>query len=139
MTPGYHCPGKVAVDEGRGVHCLNVDGGQIDEAVVAAFLEALEPVRLTATLEAAKRLENDREAAATSRLTVALPRSRPATVRTYKDTLALLLRLAPHYPDAGIAGVLTARGPDGDIVTVGGPPQPSAWRPQRAIATSTTT
>ncbi|WP_292520763.1 hypothetical protein [Mesorhizobium sp.] len=33
------------------------------KAVVAAFLEALEPVRLAATLEAAERLENDREAA----------------------------------------------------------------------------
>ncbi|WP_407660227.1 zinc ribbon domain-containing protein, partial [Mesorhizobium tianshanense] len=61
-TPGYHCAGKVIV-EGRGVYCLNVGGVQIDEAVVAAFLEALEPVRLAATLEAAERLENDREAA----------------------------------------------------------------------------
>jgi hypothetical protein len=233
-TPGYHCAGKVIV-EGRGVYCLNIGGVQIDEAVVAAFLEALEPVRLAATLEAAERLENDREAAlkqwrldaeraafavnraerryravdpdnrlvarrleqeweealraleaakaelarreeqrprvlsaterekllalgadlasvwyaptttprdrkellrtlieevtlhvdrdeaaahlvlrwqgdATTRLTVALPRSRPATVRTDEDTLALLRRLAPHYPDAVIAGVLNHQG-----------------------------
>lgn len=61
-TPGYHCAGKV-IAEGRGVYCLNVGGVQIDEAVVAAFLEALEPARLAATLAAAERLENDREAA----------------------------------------------------------------------------
>ncbi|CDX25048.1 conserved hypothetical protein [Mesorhizobium plurifarium] len=233
-TPGYHCAGKAIVD-GRGVYCLNVGGLQIDEAVVAAFLEALEPARLAATLAAAERLENDREATlkqwrldvdrakyavdraerryravdpdnrlvartleqeweaalraleaakaelvrreaerprglsaterqkllslgadlasvwhgptttardrkellrtlieeatlhvdrdkavahlilrwkggALSRLTVALPRSRPATVRTDEDTLALLRRLAPHYPDAVIAGILNHQG-----------------------------
>jgi len=233
-TPGYHCSGRVIV-EGRGVYCLNVGGVQIDEAVVTAFLEALEPVRLSATLAAAEQLENDREAVlkqwrldverasfavnraerrycavdpdnrlvarrleqeweealraleaakkelarreeqrprvlsaterekllalgadlasvwhapsttprdrkellrtlldevtlhvdrgeaaahlvlhwkgdATSRLTVALPRSRPATVRTDEDTLGLLRRLAPHYPDAVIAGVLNRQG-----------------------------
>ncbi|MER9625795.1 hypothetical protein NKI98_30955 [Mesorhizobium sp. M0222] len=47
---------------------------------------------------------------ATSSLTVAVPRSRPATVRTDEDTLALLQRLAPHYPDAVIAGVLNRQG-----------------------------
>ena len=35
-----------------------------------------------------------------------LPRSRPATVRTDEDTIALLRRLAAHYPDGVIAGVL---------------------------------
>ncbi|BCH12329.1 hypothetical protein MesoLj131c_65870 (plasmid) [Mesorhizobium sp. 131-3-5] len=233
-TPGYHCAGKAIVD-GRGVYCLNVGGVQIDEAVVAAFLEALEPARLAATLAAAERLENDREATlkqwrldvdrakyavdraerryravdpdnrlvartleqqwevalrdleaakaelvrqevvrpralsaierekllalgadlasvwhaptttardrkeplrtlieevalqvdrdeaaahlvlrwkggALSRLTVALPRSRPATVRTDEDTLALLRRLAPQYPDAVIACILNHQG-----------------------------
>ncbi|MER9977473.1 hypothetical protein [Mesorhizobium sp. M0085] len=47
---------------------------------------------------------------ALSRLTVALPRSRPATVRTDEDTLALLWRLAPHYPDAVVAGILNKQG-----------------------------
>ncbi|TIO28810.1 hypothetical protein [Mesorhizobium sp.] len=61
-TPGYHRAGKVIV-EGRGVYCLNVGGVQLDKAVVAAFLDALEPMRPAATLEAAERLENDREAA----------------------------------------------------------------------------
>ena len=35
-----------------------------------------------------------------------LPRSRPATMRTDEDTIALVRRLAAHYPDAVIAGIL---------------------------------
>ncbi|TVQ84104.1 MAG: DNA-binding protein, partial [Chromatiaceae bacterium] len=41
-----------------------------------------------------------------SDLTVALPRTRAATVRTDEDTVALIRRLAAFYPDAVIAGVL---------------------------------
>jgi DNA invertase Pin-like site-specific DNA recombinase len=59
-TPGYHCPGKVLV-EGRGVYCLNIGGIQIDKAVADAFIAALEPAKLAATLAAAERLEHDRE------------------------------------------------------------------------------
>jgi DNA invertase Pin-like site-specific DNA recombinase len=59
-TPGYHCPGKVLV-EGRGVYCLNFGGVQVDKAVADAFIAALEPAKLTATLAAAERLEHDRE------------------------------------------------------------------------------
>ena len=39
-----------------------------------------------------------------------LPRSRPAPIRTSEDTVALLRRLAAHYPDAVIAGVLNRQG-----------------------------
>src|ERR1700726_1314766 len=59
-APGYHCPGKILV-EGRGVYCLNIGGIQIDEAVTRAFIAALEPAKLAATLAAAERLEADRE------------------------------------------------------------------------------
>ena len=59
-APGYHCPGKILV-EGRGVYCLNIGGIQIDEAVARAFIAALEPAKLSATLAAAERLETDRE------------------------------------------------------------------------------
>ena len=48
--------------EGRGVYCLNVGGVQIDEVVTQAFLAALEPAKLAATVAAAERLEADREA-----------------------------------------------------------------------------
>ena len=233
-APGYHCPGKILV-EGRGVYCLNVGGVQIDEAVTQAFLTALEPAKLAATVAAAERLEADRETSlrqwrlgverasyeasraerryravdpdnrlvarglereweerlsaldaakaellrreaarpwalsqdersrllalgadltvvwraatttprdqkellrtlleevivkverdkATARLTLrwkggalaeidlALPRSRPATIRTDEDTIALVRRLATLYPDAVIAGVLNRQG-----------------------------
>ena len=233
-APGYHCPGKILV-EGRGVYCLNIGGVQIDEAVTRAFIAALEPAKLAATVAAAERLEADRETSlrqwrlgverasyeasraerryravdpdnrlvarglereweerlsaleaakaelsrreearsralsqdersrllalgadlaavwhaptttprdrkellrtlleevivkverdkATARLTLrwkggalaeidlALPRSRPATIRTDEDTIALVRRLAALYPDAVIAGILNRQG-----------------------------
>lgn len=43
-------------------------------------------------------------------LTVDLPRSRPATVRTDEATIDLVRRLAALYPDAVIAGILTRQG-----------------------------
>jgi DNA invertase Pin-like site-specific DNA recombinase len=45
-----------------------------------------------------------------SEIDVPLPRSRPATIRTEEDTLALLRRLAAHYPDSVIAGILNRQG-----------------------------
>jgi DNA invertase Pin-like site-specific DNA recombinase len=51
-----------------------------------------------------------------SEIDVNLPRSRPATVRTDEDTVALVRRLATYHDDAAIAGILnrqertTARG-----------------------------
>jgi len=47
---------------------------------------------------------------ALTEIDLALPRSRPATIRTDEDTVALLRRLAAHYPDAVIAGVLNRQG-----------------------------
>jgi excisionase family DNA binding protein len=41
---------------------------------------------------------------------LALPRSRPATVRTDESTIALVRRLAALYPDAVIAGILNRQG-----------------------------
>ena len=61
-TPGYHCSGEHLV-EGRGSYCLNVGGVQIDDAVARAFIAALEPAKIAATLAAAEQLEMDREAA----------------------------------------------------------------------------
>jgi hypothetical protein len=45
-----------------------------------------------------------------SKLDVALPRSNPPTARTSEDTIDLLRRLAVHYPDAVIAGILSRQG-----------------------------
>ena len=60
-SPGYHCSGENIV-KGRGSYCLTVGAVQIDEAVACAFIAALEPARITATLAAAEQLEADREA-----------------------------------------------------------------------------
>lgn len=43
---------------------------------------------------------------ALNELKVALPRSQPAPIRTDEDTVELVRRLAAHYPDAVIAGIL---------------------------------
>jgi DNA invertase Pin-like site-specific DNA recombinase len=59
-SPGYHCSGEHLV-EGRGSYCLNIGAVQIDVAVARAFIAALEPVRIAATLAAAEQLEVDRE------------------------------------------------------------------------------
>src|SRR6202046_783781 len=40
---GYHCPGKT-IANGRGVYCLNIGAGQIDEATARAVLTALAPL-----------------------------------------------------------------------------------------------
>ena len=45
----------------RRLYCLNVGGIQIDEAVAQAFIAALEPAKLAATVAAAEPLEADRE------------------------------------------------------------------------------
>ena len=45
-----------------------------------------------------------------SELDVPLPRSHPAPIRTAEDTIDLLRRLAAHYPDAVIAGILNRQG-----------------------------
>lgn len=47
--------------------------------------------------------------AAITELAVALPRHQP-TIRTDEDTIALLTRLAAHYDDATIAGILNRQG-----------------------------
>ena len=39
-----------------------------------------------------------------------MPHSNPPRIRTDEDTLALIRRLAPHYPDAVIAGILNRQG-----------------------------
>jgi predicted DNA-binding transcriptional regulator AlpA len=60
-SPGYHCSGEHLV-EGRGSYCLNIGAVQIDAAVMRAFIAALEPARIAATLAAAEQLEADAQA-----------------------------------------------------------------------------
>lgn len=60
--PGYYCAGKNIVN-GRGIHCLNIGGVQIDQAVADSLLEALKPAAFEATLHATQQLESDHDAA----------------------------------------------------------------------------
>jgi Recombinase/Recombinase zinc beta ribbon domain len=62
QAPGYHCSNKSIVD-GRGVYCLSVGGVQIDEAVTNAFLGAVQPAGLAASLRAAELLQADHDGA----------------------------------------------------------------------------
>ena len=59
-APGYHCAGKNIVN-GRGEYCLNIGGVQIDAAVAEAFLAALAPAGLEASLQAVDQFEADHE------------------------------------------------------------------------------
>lgn len=61
-SPGYHCPGNTIVN-GRGSYCLRVGGRQIDDAVAKAFLAAISPAGVDASLEAETLIESDRDAA----------------------------------------------------------------------------
>jgi DNA invertase Pin-like site-specific DNA recombinase len=61
-SAGYHCAGKTLVD-GRGIYCLSVGAGQIDQAVARAVLTALAPLGVEAALAAAERIEADHEGA----------------------------------------------------------------------------
>ena len=57
-SPGYFCPGKDIVN-GRGEFCLRVGGRQIDAAVAPAFLAALAPAGIEASLQVAGHLAAD--------------------------------------------------------------------------------
>ena len=61
-APGYHCSGKEIV-EGRGVYCLKVGGVTIDQAAAQAFLQAVTPAAVEATLQTVQQLETHQEAA----------------------------------------------------------------------------
>jgi DNA invertase Pin-like site-specific DNA recombinase/predicted DNA-binding transcriptional regulator AlpA len=61
-SPGYHCAGKDLVN-GRGVYCLNVGGSAIEPAVADAFLEAVTPAAVAATMLSVQQLQANHDAA----------------------------------------------------------------------------
>lgn len=61
-TPGYYCAGDKIIN-GRVTHCLRVGGVRVDEAVATAFLAAVTPAGIEASLKAAEMLEAERDAA----------------------------------------------------------------------------
>ena len=71
----------------------------------------LDDVTITVDRErAAAHLTLRWKGGALNEIDLALPRSRPATVRTDEDIIALVRRLAGHYPDSVIAGILNRQG-----------------------------
>ena len=60
--------------------------------------------------KAAARLTLRWKGGALDEIDLALPRSRPATIRTDEDTIALVRRLAEFYPDTVITGILNRQG-----------------------------
>jgi hypothetical protein len=87
----------------------------------AATTTARDRKELIGTLieEVIVKVERDKSAAhltlrwkggALAEIDLILPRKRQATVRTDEDTVALVRRLAAHYPDAVIAGILNRQG-----------------------------
>lgn len=65
-SPGYHCAGKNLV-AGRGVYCLNIGGVAIERAVVDAFLTAVNPAAIEATVLATQQLDAHRDSAQAQR------------------------------------------------------------------------
>jgi DNA invertase Pin-like site-specific DNA recombinase len=60
-APGYHCSGDI-IANGRGEYCLRVGGCKIDNVVASAFLDAIRPAGLEASLRATAELEADHNA-----------------------------------------------------------------------------
>lgn len=63
-SPGYHCSGRYIVN-GRGLYCLNIGGVGIDLAVSSAFLDAVSPAALKATLLSIQQVQSNRDAGLT--------------------------------------------------------------------------
>ena len=100
---------------------LGVIGPDLAAVWTAATTTPRDRKELLGTLieEVILKVERDKSAAhltlrwkgcALTDIDLALPRKRQATVRTQEDTIALVRRLAVHYPDAVIAGILNRQG-----------------------------
>src|SRR6202158_2293577 len=61
-TPGYHCAGKDIVD-GRGQYCLTIGGLAIEKPVANAFLKAVTPAAVEATMLSVQQLQANHDAA----------------------------------------------------------------------------
>jgi len=61
-SPGYYCAGNI-INNGRGEYCMRIGGRQIEDAVSAAFLAAIAPAGLEASLCAVEQIEADHDSA----------------------------------------------------------------------------
>jgi DNA invertase Pin-like site-specific DNA recombinase len=111
-------PGRLTEERRQRIHALSSDLTQAWRAPTTTDRDRKELLR---TLLEEVNISLDREdhqarlllrwrGGSISRLEVALRVCRPAPIRTDEDTLALVRRLAQHYPDGTIAGVLNRQG-----------------------------
>jgi excisionase family DNA binding protein len=111
-------PRTLSDDERRTVRALGADLKRVWNAPTTTVRDQKELLRTLLEEVIIAVYRDDKRAHLTLRwrggllteLDVDLPRSRPATVRTDEDTIALLRRLANHYPDTVIAGILNKQG-----------------------------
>lgn len=111
-------PRTLTTDERAAILLLGQDVGRVWSAPTTTDRDRKELVR-TLLEEVIVRVERAELRAdltlrwrggALTELEVGLPRSNPPTIRTDEDTISLLRRLAQHYPDAQIAGILNRQG-----------------------------
>ena len=111
-------PRTLSLDERSRLLALGADLAAVWHAATTTPRDRKELLR-TLLAEVIVKVERDKAAArltlrwkggALAEIDLALPRSRPATIRTDEDTIALVRRLAALYPDAVIAGILNRQG-----------------------------
>lgn len=111
-------PKKLTTDQRSRIRSLSEDLSQVWHAVTTTHREKKELLQLL--LEEVNIAINRKEGEAhlilrwktgvTSELTVDVRQKRIPPIRTEQDTIELVRRLAAHYPDAVIAGVLNRQG-----------------------------
>jgi DNA invertase Pin-like site-specific DNA recombinase len=111
-------PRSLSPEEREAVHRLGADLGRVWSAPTTTDRDRKELLR-TLVEEVIVSLSEDRSRAhlrmrwrggALDELEVVIPRSHPPTIRTDEGTVALMRRLAEHYSDAQIAGILNRQG-----------------------------
>src|SRR5712691_3616624 len=99
-APGYHCAGKDIVD-GRGQYCLNVGGMVIEQAVANAFLEAVTPAAVEATMLSIEQLKRIQMLGSDIRQVWTAPaitdRDRKELLRTLLEEVILNLKRAEGH------------------------------------------
>ncbi|MEJ2239904.1 MAG: recombinase family protein, partial [Gemmatimonadales bacterium] len=111
-------PRTLSNDERRTVRALATDLKRVWNAPTTTVRDQKELLRTLLEEVIIAVYRDDKHAHLTLRwrggllteLDVDLPRSRPASVRTDEDTIELVRRLAAHYPDTVIAGILNKQG-----------------------------
>jgi len=110
-------PNTLSVEQVEAINALGSDIGRVWSAPTTTDRDRKELLRTLVEEVVVNVKRNQHRAELTMRwrggaiteLVVALPRSQPP-IRTDEDTVDLMRRLAAHYPDATIAGILNRQG-----------------------------